>query len=224
MIVLFVLALSWLAAAVGLLARSAEAATSFTMVLMFIPYVQHRVRAGPHYAGRLERLRPLPAVHADHRDHARPVDGSHLYRCRRWPRGVHRRRLLRRHPRSICRNGFLAVPESERGVRTGHCPFPLRRTVVVRLDRRLGRETNPRAHGGVGSTGSMMGRSRPSSLCVMTRPILVSARSSWLRACLHWVAVQFPRIPVPLHVYRHFSVPEVATPVEEPNRASWCQS
>jgi ABC-2 type transport system permease protein len=39
MIVLFVFALSWLAAGVGLLARNAEAATSFTMVLMFIPYV-----------------------------------------------------------------------------------------------------------------------------------------------------------------------------------------
>jgi ABC-2 type transport system permease protein len=39
MIVLFVSALSWLAAAVGLLARTAEAATSFTMVLMFVPYV-----------------------------------------------------------------------------------------------------------------------------------------------------------------------------------------
>jgi ABC-2 type transport system permease protein len=39
MIVLFVLALSCLAAAAGLLARNAEAATSFTMVLMFIPYV-----------------------------------------------------------------------------------------------------------------------------------------------------------------------------------------
>jgi ABC-2 type transport system permease protein len=39
MIVLFVLALSWLAAAVGLLARSAEAANSFTIALMFIPYL-----------------------------------------------------------------------------------------------------------------------------------------------------------------------------------------
>ena len=39
MIVLFVLALSWLAAGVGLLAGNVEAATSFTMVLMFIPYV-----------------------------------------------------------------------------------------------------------------------------------------------------------------------------------------
>jgi ABC-2 type transport system permease protein len=39
MILLFIFALSWLSAAFGLLARSAEAATSFTMVLMFIPYV-----------------------------------------------------------------------------------------------------------------------------------------------------------------------------------------
>jgi ABC-2 type transport system permease protein len=39
MILLFMSAISWLAAAVGLLARSAEAATAFTMVLMFIPYV-----------------------------------------------------------------------------------------------------------------------------------------------------------------------------------------
>ena len=39
MIVLFVLALSWLAAAVGLLARSVEAANSVTFVLMFLPYV-----------------------------------------------------------------------------------------------------------------------------------------------------------------------------------------
>jgi ABC-2 type transport system permease protein len=39
MIVLFVLALSWLAAAVGLLARTVEAANSVTFVLMFLPYV-----------------------------------------------------------------------------------------------------------------------------------------------------------------------------------------
>jgi ABC-2 type transport system permease protein len=39
MVALFVLALSWLAAAIGLLTRSVEAATSVTFVLMFIPYV-----------------------------------------------------------------------------------------------------------------------------------------------------------------------------------------
>jgi ABC-2 type transport system permease protein len=39
MIVLLILALSWLAAGVGLLARTPEAASSFAMVLMFLPYV-----------------------------------------------------------------------------------------------------------------------------------------------------------------------------------------
>jgi ABC-2 type transport system permease protein len=39
LIVLFILALSWLAAAVGLLVRSAEAANSVSFALMFIPYV-----------------------------------------------------------------------------------------------------------------------------------------------------------------------------------------
>jgi ABC-2 type transport system permease protein len=39
LIVLFILALSWLAAAVGLLVRGAEAANSVSFALMFIPYV-----------------------------------------------------------------------------------------------------------------------------------------------------------------------------------------
>jgi ABC-2 type transport system permease protein len=38
-VVLFILALSWLAATVGLVAGSAEAANSMTIVLMFLPYV-----------------------------------------------------------------------------------------------------------------------------------------------------------------------------------------
>jgi ABC-2 type transport system permease protein len=52
MIVLFVLALSWLAAGVGILARSAEAANSLSIVLMFLPYassafVPARTMPGP---------------------------------------------------------------------------------------------------------------------------------------------------------------------------------
>jgi ABC-2 type transport system permease protein len=39
MVVLFIAALSWLAAAIGLLARGAEAANSVSFGLMFIPYV-----------------------------------------------------------------------------------------------------------------------------------------------------------------------------------------
>lgn len=39
MITLLIVSLSWLAAGVGLLARTPEAASSFSMVLMFLPYV-----------------------------------------------------------------------------------------------------------------------------------------------------------------------------------------
>lgn len=39
MVVLLILALSWLAAGVGLLTRTPEAASSFSMILMFLPYV-----------------------------------------------------------------------------------------------------------------------------------------------------------------------------------------
>ncbi len=38
-IAMFVLALSWVAAALGLLARNPEAANGFTFVFMFLPYV-----------------------------------------------------------------------------------------------------------------------------------------------------------------------------------------
>ena len=63
MIVLFILALSWLAAAVGLLAGSVEAANSFTFVLMFLPYVSTAfVPAQTLPTG--SRVRPAPAVHA----------------------------------------------------------------------------------------------------------------------------------------------------------------
>lgn len=39
LVTLFIVAISWLAAAAGLLVRSAEAANAFTFVLMFLPYV-----------------------------------------------------------------------------------------------------------------------------------------------------------------------------------------
>ena len=39
MLLLFVLALSWLAAVLGLVARSVEAANGFTFLIVFLPYV-----------------------------------------------------------------------------------------------------------------------------------------------------------------------------------------
>jgi len=65
MIVLFVLALSWLAAGAGLLARNAEAATSFTMVLMFIPYVSTAfvpAHTMPTVLGDFARYQPFTPI------------------------------------------------------------------------------------------------------------------------------------------------------------------
>ena len=65
MIVLFVTALSWLAAGVGLLARSAEAATSLTMVLMFIPYVSTAfvpAHTMPAVLGDFARFQPFTPI------------------------------------------------------------------------------------------------------------------------------------------------------------------
>jgi ABC-2 type transport system permease protein len=65
MVVVFVLALSWLAAGVGLLARNAEAATSFTLVLMFIPYVSTAfvpARSMPAVLGDFARFQPFTPI------------------------------------------------------------------------------------------------------------------------------------------------------------------
>jgi ABC-2 type transport system permease protein len=65
MIVLFILAISWLAAGVGLLARSAEAASSFAMVLMFIPYVSTAfvpAHTMPTVLGDFARYQPFTPI------------------------------------------------------------------------------------------------------------------------------------------------------------------
>ena len=65
MIVLFILAISWLAAAVGLLARNAEAASSFAMVLMFIPYVSTAfvpAHTMPAVLGDFARYQPFTPI------------------------------------------------------------------------------------------------------------------------------------------------------------------
>lgn len=65
MILLFILALSWLAAAAGLLARTVEAATTFTMALMFVPYVSSAfVPAGtmPEVVAAFARNQPFTPI------------------------------------------------------------------------------------------------------------------------------------------------------------------
>ena len=65
MIVLLILALSWLAAGVGLLARTPEAASSVSMVLMFLPYVStafvpaHTMPAALHAFAQRQPFTPI---------------------------------------------------------------------------------------------------------------------------------------------------------------------
>ena len=65
MVVLLILALSWLAAAVGLLARTPEAASSCSMVLMFLPYIstafvpEHTLPAALHTFAKYQPFTPI---------------------------------------------------------------------------------------------------------------------------------------------------------------------
>jgi ABC-2 type transport system permease protein len=65
MIVLLILALSWLAAGVGLLARTPEAASSVSILLMFLPYVStafvpaHTMPAGLHTFAQHQPFTPI---------------------------------------------------------------------------------------------------------------------------------------------------------------------
>ena len=120
MIVLFILALSWLAAAVGLLARSAEAANSLSLRADVHSLREHRVRARPHPARAAALDRRAPAVHPGRRDHARPVDGAHLYRRGHRPRGLDRDRVVCGHPGYRRHQRILAVPAPEQRLRASH--------------------------------------------------------------------------------------------------------
>ncbi len=110
LIVLFIAALSWLAACFGLLVGSPEAANGATFILMFIPYlstafvpagtmtrVLRPVAANQPFTPLIEAMRGLWMGHTS--------TGAV-----RRPRGAARRRLLRRHPRPRRRPGRLALP------------------------------------------------------------------------------------------------------------------
>ena len=116
MIVFFVLALSWLAAAVGLLAGSVEAANSFTFVLMFLPYVSTAFVPAQTLPSWMRGFAEHQPFTPDRGNHARPVDGAHLDRRGRRSRGVDRVRLVRGHPGRVVRRRVLAVPAPDRGL------------------------------------------------------------------------------------------------------------
>ena len=74
LIVLLVLAITWLAVALALAAPNAEAANFYTFPACVPPVPQHRVRAGGHDDRRSALVRGEPAVFEGDRDAARSAD------------------------------------------------------------------------------------------------------------------------------------------------------
>src|SRR4051812_14101706 len=94
----FVVAVSWMAAAIGLVASSPEAA-NVVHVHRDVPAVrEQRVRPGRHDAVMASGLRRPPAGHPGHGDAARPPAG-HAGR----ERAVDGARMVRGHPRRVDR-------------------------------------------------------------------------------------------------------------------------
>lgn len=64
-LLLFILAISWLSAAIGLLAKSPEAASGFTFLIMFLPYVSSAfvpIRTMPSWLQGFARHQPVTPV------------------------------------------------------------------------------------------------------------------------------------------------------------------
>ena len=104
-IALYILAITYLFAAIGLAAKSPEGASGYGFIILFVPYLSSAfvpVETMPDVAAVDRRE---PAGHADHRDDPVAADGHADGRCR-----LGRDRLVRRHPRRVVRVGRVAVP------------------------------------------------------------------------------------------------------------------
>ena len=94
MIALYILAITYLFAAIGLAASSPEAASGYGFILLFLPYLSSAfvpVDTMPELAAVDRRE---PADHADHRDDPRAADGHPRGRL-----GLVGHRLVRRDHR-----------------------------------------------------------------------------------------------------------------------------
>ncbi len=91
---LFAFALTWLAVALGLAAKSVETASNTPMILLLL-FLRQRVRAHGHDAGGATPIRRVPAPDPRRRYRARVAHR----RRRRWPRHG-RHRVERRHRNS----------------------------------------------------------------------------------------------------------------------------
>ena len=72
-LLLFAFALVWLAAALGLAAKSVETASNTPMFLTLLPLLGSGFVPTEHDAGRAAAVRRVPALHPGHPDRARPA-------------------------------------------------------------------------------------------------------------------------------------------------------
>ena len=75
LLALLALALTWLSVALGLVSKSVEAASNLADAADAAAVPRQRLRPDRLDAGRAALVRRVPAVHADHRDPARPAAG-----------------------------------------------------------------------------------------------------------------------------------------------------
>ena len=89
-------AITWLSVALGLHAKSVEAASNVTLPLMLLVFIGSGFVPTDSMPAGLRGVRRVPAVHADHRDASRAADG-HADRAQRGVGGrlVRRDRVLR---------------------------------------------------------------------------------------------------------------------------------
>ena len=75
LLALLTFALTWLAVALGLVSKSVETASNLPMLAAAAAVPRQRLRPHRLDARRAALVRRVPAVHADHRDAARPAAG-----------------------------------------------------------------------------------------------------------------------------------------------------
>lgn len=118
-LLLFILAFSWLSAAVGLLAKSPEAASGFTFLVMFLPYPSSAFVPVDTMPAWDPRVRGQPAGHARHRD---PPRAAARHPGRGQP--LADAGLVLRHPGRLGRALRRAVPAPDD--MTGRAASPTR--------------------------------------------------------------------------------------------------
>ena len=98
LLVLTAFAVAWLSVALGLVTDSVETASNLPMILTFLPFLSSGFVPTASMPGPLAMVLGAPAVHADHRDAARPAAGYPDREQRAARRRVVPRDLGRRLP------------------------------------------------------------------------------------------------------------------------------